>query len=256
MLVVCNTQSGVLFGLLLLLPYREQIFEYQDVQQQWHLPESINHMKKIVIATVAALFLAVGAIAYVYTLPAGVKAVITYNVTDDGLLTATKIHTSNKNWNYSEETSYLADDDSVRLIQTHVCIAGDGMYKVNHDTGTLRFQSKCEPAWVTLSQAQASPDYVATETFLGYTVVKQSNEMMTTWYSPDLQAVLKYDFGDGKIIEAVNVTTVGVPNVVLPSYAMESYDEYIAILGAQLAEGKITQAQYDAAYNAIPPQFR
>jgi hypothetical protein len=213
-------------------------------------------MKKILIASMSALFLVAGAVAYMFTLPAGVKSVIAYNITQDGYIVGSKVRTSNKNWNYSEETTYLEQDSEVFNIQNHVCVAGDGLYKIDHTAGELSFQSRCEPIHRTLAQAQASPDYVTTTTFLGYQVVVETNELITVYFSPDLQAVLKYQIDGGKVIEATNVTVAGVPSVVLPNYTLTSYDDYIAILDQQLADGFISQAAYDAEYNAIPPEFR
>ena len=87
-------------------------------------------------------------------------------------------------------------------------------------------------------------------------MVVETNDTITTYYAPALQQVLKADMGDGKVIEAVNVTTTGVPTVVLPAYDVVSYDEYKAILTMQLEESVITQAEYNALYAEIPSEFQ
>lgn len=74
-------------------------------------------------------------------------------------------------------------------------------------------------------------------------------------YASTLKAP-KRALGDGKVIEATNVTTTGVPTVVLPAYDVVSYDEYKSILTMQLQEAVITQAEYNALYAEIPPEFQ
>jgi len=202
------------------------------------------------------LFLIVGVGAYVLTTQAGVKSVITYDIKYNSDVIGQKIKVNNKNWNYSEETSYFDAQSLVTTVHTGICIVNDGYYKVNHASGKLRYQSKCEPTYITQAQAESSPDYVNTTTFLGYTVVVTTNDYITVYYSPALQDVLKYDLGNGKVIEATSVTTSGVPTVVLPAYSVESYNEYKEILLMQLQESIITQAEYDQLYNEIPAQFR
>lgn len=210
----------------------------------------------LTIAAICCLTLGVGAYIFTETPGAGVKSVITYDVKQGTVVTATKIRTQNKNWNFSEETTYINTSPEPNKIQDYVCIVGNGLYKVDHIAGGLSYMSKCQESYRSQAAAEASPNYVSTSTFLGYTVVIQSNDGLTTYYSPALQTVLKYDLGDGKVIEATNVTTTGVPTVALPAYSVTDYDEYKISLTDQLEAEMITQTEYDTLYAEIPSQFQ
>lgn len=214
-------------------------------------------MKKVLLSAFALMVLAFGVSAYFYTSPgAGVKSVISYEVRQGATVTATKIRTQNKNWNFSEETTYLNTAPEPNRVQHSVCIVGNGMFEVDHVAGSLSYLSKCAENYRSQATMEASPFYSETTTLMGYTVVVLTNEGITSYFAPALQAFLKHDLGDGKVIEAVNVDTSTVPTVVLPSYDVVSYDDYKEYLTAVLEAEQITQAEYDTLYAEIPSQFQ
>lgn len=214
-------------------------------------------MKNILITIGALLVLTLGVSAYFYTSSgAGVKSVVSYEVRQGGTVTATKIRTQNKNWNFSEETTHLNTAPEPNRIQYHVCVVDSGMFKVDHAAGSLSYMSKCQESYKSQAAAEASPYYSHTTTMLGYTVVVTSRPGLTAYFAPALQTYLKFDLGDGMVVEAVNVNTTTVPTVVLPAYSIVSYDDYKEDLAAQLEAEAITQAEYNALYAEIPAQFQ
>lgn len=214
-------------------------------------------MKRILISGFALLVLGLGVSAYMYTTPgAGAKSVITYELRQGSTVTGTKIRTQNKNFNFSEETTYLNASPEPNRLQYHTCIIGNGMYEINHSAGSLRYMSKCEVGYISQETMEASANYSQTTTFLGYTVVVLTNNGITSYFSPALQTFLKHDLGEGRVVEAVNVNITSVPSVVLPAYNVVSYDDYKDDLAAQLEANVITQAEYNALYAEIPSQFQ
>jgi len=212
---------------------------------------------KILISTIALLVLAFGVSAYIYTSPgAGVKSVISYEVRQGTTVTSTKIRTQNKNWNFSEETTYLNTPPVPNRVQHHVCIIGTGVFSVDHAAGSLKYMSKCTENYRSQATMEASPFYSHTTTLMGYTVVVTVNDGVTSYFAPALQTFLKHDMGEGFVIEAVNIDTTTVPTVVLPSYDVVSYDDYKEDLAIMLEAEEITQAEYDTLYAEIPSQFQ
>lgn len=152
----------------------------------------------------------------------------------------------------------LIDENSTK--QNYVAIPGNGLYEVDHVNGKLYYQDTYDqyPGPISTTNLVNSPDFQGTETICDYVVYKAYNETskITTYYSPELDVFLKIDFGNGTVSEADTVAIDSAQDIILPAYSDISYDEYKNKLYNLQLDGKMTQAEVDERYLAIPEPYR